>query len=311
MHFIPSFPSPHDTLPFRYDRQVEAIIASQGQVVEWIAPDGRRTWSAAKVRLKDVNGYPGEHDWIVSWGCPLKPRAGALLEGMFQAKRLTLSFLWYTRTFVLNSDFTLLRFDGNELRHTSSITSTTDVDKLDGSEFTVTFYQPDLHYHIRTTNSHERDCWVEALQDLIRQKTPKPLSQSSFFSPINVALRSLTPNFIGIGRRLGGIGDATVSMLGQEGTMQFKKLSSISPLYLPFGAFVDSDCVWIDRSPFPAQPWESAAASKRNSTQFTLPPHLQLYLTVINLSLSLSLKNHSRLCTFGLGIRFSNAGYAK
>ena len=40
-----------------------------------------------------------------------------------------------------------------------------------GTEFTVTFLQPDLHYHIRAGSSAELDRWVVALADAIRQQS--------------------------------------------------------------------------------------------------------------------------------------------
>jgi TPR repeat protein len=88
-----------------------------------------------------------------------------LLECVFQAKRLTLSFLWNTRRFALCADCTLRRYDGEQLRHSAAITSTTSVAKVGDADFTVTFLQPDLRYHIRAASSAERDRWVSALFD--------------------------------------------------------------------------------------------------------------------------------------------------
>jgi TPR repeat protein len=90
-----------------------------------------------------------------------------LLDCVFQAKRLTLSFLWYTRRFVLCKDGTLQRYDGEQLCHSAAITSTTSVATLGDVEFTVTFLQPDLRYHIRAASRAERDGWVNALSDAI------------------------------------------------------------------------------------------------------------------------------------------------
>ena len=86
-----------------------------------------------------------------------------VLECVFQAKRLTLTFLWYTRRFVLCADGTLRRYDGGQLRHSAAITSDTSIAKLGDVEFTVTFLQPDLRYHIRAASCAERDRWVSAL----------------------------------------------------------------------------------------------------------------------------------------------------
>jgi hypothetical protein len=94
-----------------------------------------------------------------------------LLDCVFQAKRLTLSFLWYTRRFVLCKDGTLHRYDGEQLRHSAAITSTTSVATLGDVEFTVTFLQPDLRYHIRAASRVERDGWVNALLDAITKNT--------------------------------------------------------------------------------------------------------------------------------------------
>ena len=57
------------------------------------------------------------------------------------------------------------RYDGEQLRHSAAITSDTHVAKLGDVEFTVTFLQPDLHYHIRAASCAERDRWVNALLD--------------------------------------------------------------------------------------------------------------------------------------------------
>jgi hypothetical protein len=88
-----------------------------------------------------------------------------VLQCVFKAKRLTLRFLWYTRRFVLCADGTLHRYDGGQLRHSAVITSTTSVAKLGDAEFTVTFLQPDLRYHIRAASCAERDKWVSTLLD--------------------------------------------------------------------------------------------------------------------------------------------------
>ena len=93
----------------------------------------------------------------------MDPPAAVLLSGVFQAKRLTLSFLWYTRRFALCSDGTLRRYDGEQLRHTAAITSTTSIAKLGELDFTVTFLQPGLRYHIRAASSAERNIWVDTI----------------------------------------------------------------------------------------------------------------------------------------------------
>ncbi len=50
-------------------------------------------------------------------------------------------------------------------------TSGTTVVIVCGTGFTVTFLQPDLHYHIRAGSSAERDRWVVALADAIRKQS--------------------------------------------------------------------------------------------------------------------------------------------
>ena len=94
-------------------------------------------------------------------------RAAALLQGVLQAKRQSLRFLWKNRTFLLCADFTFCRYNGVEFRHSAAITSGTSVAKVGSTEFTVTFLQPDLHYHIRAGSSAERDRWVDCLADAI------------------------------------------------------------------------------------------------------------------------------------------------
>ena len=101
----------------------------------------------------------------------MDPRAAALLQGVLQAKRQSLRFLWKNRRFLLCADFTFRRYNGDELRHSAAITSGTSVAKVGSTEFTVTFLQPDLHYHIRAGSSAERDRWVVALADAIRKQS--------------------------------------------------------------------------------------------------------------------------------------------
>jgi hypothetical protein len=93
--------------------------------------------------------------------------SAVVLAGVFRAKRQTLSFLWKTRRFDLCADRTLRRYDGQQLRHSANITSTTSVAKVGDAEFTVTFLQPDLRYHMRAASSAERDMWVSAIADVI------------------------------------------------------------------------------------------------------------------------------------------------
>ena len=92
------------------------------------------------------------------------------LEGVFQAKRQSLPLLWKRRRFVLREGlqkFTFLRFIGDKLRHSATVSCSTAVTKVGSAEFTVTFLQPDIHYHIRAGSSAERDRWVDCLADAI------------------------------------------------------------------------------------------------------------------------------------------------
>ena len=112
--------------------------------------------------------------------------AAVLLSSVFQAKRQTLSFLWYTRRFELCADRTLRRYDGEQLRHSANITSTTSVTKVGDAEFTVTFLQPDLRYHMRAASRAERDRWVSALADAITNEptsTSRPVASLSMLPP--------------------------------------------------------------------------------------------------------------------------------
>jgi hypothetical protein len=47
----------------------------------------------------------------------MEPEATVILSSVLQVRRLTLSFLWCTRRFVLCADRTLRRYDGEQLRH--------------------------------------------------------------------------------------------------------------------------------------------------------------------------------------------------
>ena len=95
----------------------------------------------------------------------MDPRAAALLQGVLESRALR--FFWNKRTFLLCADFTFRRYNGDELRHSAAITSGTSVAKVGSTEFTVTFLQPDLHYHIRAGFSAERDRWMDCVDDAI------------------------------------------------------------------------------------------------------------------------------------------------
>ena len=91
-----------------------------------------------------------------------------LLEGVLEAKRQTLSFMWNKRKFAIYTNNTFRRYDGDELRQISAITPSTVVTKVGSLEFTVSFIQRqsgevNLHYHLRATSSHARDQWVHML----------------------------------------------------------------------------------------------------------------------------------------------------
>ena len=98
----------------------------------------------------------------------MDPRAATLLQGVLESRALR--FFWNKRTFLLCADFTFRRYNGDEFRHSAAITSGTSVAKVGSTEFTVTFLQPDLHYHIRAGSSAERDRWVVALADAVRKQ---------------------------------------------------------------------------------------------------------------------------------------------
>lgn len=106
-------------------------------------------------------------------------RSAAVVEGELEARRLTLSFLWYKRTFALFPDFSFCRYDGAELRHSATITHSTTVSKLGSREFVLTFAQPELRYHIRAATCDERDRWVAALQNFINRASAAALSQAA------------------------------------------------------------------------------------------------------------------------------------
>ena len=132
--------------------------------------DAAKSWRQAAL-LQHAASHAFPSDMLYDVPVVLKLAADTVvLECVFQAKRLTLTFLWYTRRFVLSADGTLHRYDGGQLRHSAAITSNTHVAKLGDVEFTVTFLQPDLHYHIRAASCAERDRWVSELLDA-RAKT--------------------------------------------------------------------------------------------------------------------------------------------
>ncbi len=107
----------------------------------------------------------------------------AVLEGELEARRLTLSFLWYKRTFALFPDFTFSRYDGAELCHSTAITHSTTVSKLGRREFVLTFAQLELRYHIRAATCDERDRWVAALQSFINRASAAALSPAAAAPP--------------------------------------------------------------------------------------------------------------------------------
>jgi hypothetical protein len=97
----------------------------------------------------------------------MDPRSIVLLEGTFAVKNKTLSFLWTTRRFVLHSDFSFRRYNGSALRHSAQVMPGTSVMKVGSMEFTVAFHHLDLHYHLRTTSTNERDTWCSLLNEII------------------------------------------------------------------------------------------------------------------------------------------------
>jgi hypothetical protein len=91
-----------------------------------------------------------------------------LLEGVLEAKRRTLSFMWNRRKFAIYTKNTFWRYDGDELRQISAITPSTVVANVGSLEFTVSFVQRQsgevkLRYHLRAASSHARDQWVHML----------------------------------------------------------------------------------------------------------------------------------------------------
>jgi len=127
--------------------------------------DAAKSWRQAAL-LQHAASHAFLSDMLYDVPMAFKLAAGTvLLDCVLQAKRLTLTFLWYTRRFVLCADCTLHRYDGGQLRHSAAITSDTSIAKLGDVEFTVTFLQPDLRYHIRAASCAERDRWVSALLD--------------------------------------------------------------------------------------------------------------------------------------------------
>jgi tetratricopeptide (TPR) repeat protein len=107
------------------------------------------------------------------------------LDGILDAKRLTLSLLWYKRRFVLCDDGCFRRYEGDHLRDSSVIASDTVISKIGSNEFTVTFHQPSLHYHLRAGSSVDRDRWVAALSSAIRKTMPDFYDFEIFGLPVS------------------------------------------------------------------------------------------------------------------------------
>ena len=95
------------------------------------------------------------------------PEKTVIKEGQLETKRQSLGFLWKTRRFILNSDSTFTRLDDDTVRNTMRIVSTTRVEKLNDTEFTLTFNMPDFVYHMRASTSEECNKWVVALKRMI------------------------------------------------------------------------------------------------------------------------------------------------
>ena len=104
-----------------------------------------------------------------------------VISSELQAKRFALSILWKTRRFDLCADRTLRRYDGEHLCHSAAVTPTTSVAKVGDAEFTVTFLQPYLRYHIRAASCAERDRWVHALADAIATALGQTAASRSAF----------------------------------------------------------------------------------------------------------------------------------
>ncbi len=95
------------------------------------------------------------------------PEKTSIKEGQLETKRQSLGFLWKTRRFILNSDSTFTRLDGDIVRNTMRIIPSTRVEKLNDTEFTLTFNMPDFVYHMRASTSEECNEWVVALKRMI------------------------------------------------------------------------------------------------------------------------------------------------
>ena len=108
----------------------------------------------------------------------MSSRDAALFEGELEAKRQTLSFLWYKRMFALFPDSSFRRYDGAELRHSALVAPSTTVSMQGDREFVLSFAQPELRYHMRAESSEQRDRWVKALQSSI-QRASASLSPTS------------------------------------------------------------------------------------------------------------------------------------
>ena len=95
------------------------------------------------------------------------PEVTVIKEGQLETKRQSLGFLWKKRIFRLNSNSTFTRLDDNIVRNNMSISSTTRVEKLNDTEFTLTFNMPDFVYHMRAGSPEECNDWVIALKSMI------------------------------------------------------------------------------------------------------------------------------------------------
>ena len=101
--------------------------------------DAVTSWRpAALLQLAASNAFLSHMLYTGKQDASMPPADTVLLDCAFQAKMPVLSFLWYTRRFVLCADCTLRRYDGEQLCHSATITRTTRVAELGAVEFTVT-----------------------------------------------------------------------------------------------------------------------------------------------------------------------------
>jgi Ran GTPase-activating protein (RanGAP) involved in mRNA processing and transport len=98
-------------------------------------------------------------------------RTTALFDGELDFKHEMARSFWESARFVLCTDSVLHQNKGGLLHHSAAIMSTTVVVKVAIKEFTVTFYQPDLHYHFRAGSCAECDGWVDVLNDAIKKSS--------------------------------------------------------------------------------------------------------------------------------------------